>query len=707
MKQIVAVALLVSVVISVQAQLPSASEYSALIDFYQQMDGPNWTNKTGWASANPTVVQSVVGWYGVQTDANGHVTHLDMDGILDYSYYTNASGYQVYPGNALSGTIPASIGNLLWLRLLNVGGNNLTGPLPATIGNLTELQGLVAAEAHLVGEIPSTIGNCTKLIYLFFNNNQLTGPIPSTIGNLTELWAILLNNNQLSGSIPSQFGNLKKVQYFHINSNQLTGAIPAAIGNMTKAASIGLQDNQLSGAIPQELGRLKFAQVLYLTNNKLTGSIPDSLSRMSNLSTLNISNNQLSGEVPPGLASIPTFATFLLSGNKFSFTDVQRIKPVFSGLFGFGEERAGGVEDYSMNPGDSITLTTLIDRNTVPPSNYAWYRDGVQINPTSTSGHTITITEKDFGGPSSTFLCLITNDLVPYAYVYGTSVNVNIQYASPSYVRTITPLAKFVEIGDNWQNYGNINVDFTYYDGLGRPIQSVQAQRSPQGKDLVTPFAYDEFGRQSHRYLPFASGNDGEIRRNQFILTADNKYKGVAKDFYNSEWGAIAMDSIPFSTTDFEPSPLNRPLKDYGPGAAWSPGGYNKPVTHQYLSNVHNASVSATDGEFIIVWQINSQGMPAPATVPVLGYVEPGGYYSSNQLSIKVTIDEEGHAVREYTNKQGQVILKKVQAVSMANPSLNDKDAWACTYYIYDDLDNLVFVLQPEGYKQYISLSQN
>jgi hypothetical protein len=90
----------------------------------------------------------------------------------------------------------------------------------------------------------------------------------------------------------------------------------------------------------------------------------------------------------------------------------------------------------------------------------------------------------------------------------------------------------------------------------------------------------------------------------------------------------------------------------------------------------------------------------------VANFIESGGYYSSSQLSIKVTIDEQGHAVREYTNKQGQLILKKVQAETAGTISLNNPAHWAFTYYIYDDLDNLAFVIQPEGYKQYVLIGQ-
>lgn len=691
------------------AQLPTQAEYDALMDLYASTNGSQWTNNVGWSSADPNVVQSVAGWYGIYTDANGHITHLDLDGILDYSYYTNSSGIQEYPGNNLFGAIPSTIGNLTWLKVLNLGGNRFTTGLPVEIGNLTELQMLVVARAQLSGSIPATIGNCTKLVYFFLEFNQLTGSIPGSIGNLTELWAIQLHYNQLSGPVPPEFGNLKKLVFFHLFGNQLSGSIPPELGGMTQVGSFGLYGNQLSGSIPFELGRLKNAIVIHLGSNQLSGNLPDSLSRLTKLSTLILENNRLSGVIPPSIASVTTLANLQVHSNGFSHSDIQQFKNLFNGTLHWGYQKVGLDQELSMAAEGQVVLSTLVDRNISPPSTYQWFRGGVPISSVSEANHTITISPEDLVNQTEIFSCRIRNSIDPNSNVWTASYIVRISHLQPSYIRRITTLTagkvSTAELDQPNPGDESINIDYEYFDGLGRPIQTVLTRRSPDHKDVVTPFAYDELGRQVRSYLPFTYGNDGGYKENKFFIGTEGQYVGPALSFYSNPASNLAVDTRPFGETVFEPSPLNRPLKDYGPGLAWSVQGSDKPVTHQYLSNLHSVDPNDTEGESIIAWKINAQGVPEPAPAPVASHIEAGGYYSSNQLSIKVTVDEQGHAVREYTNKQGQVILKKVQAVT-TTAALNNPSHWAFTYYIYDDLDNLVFVLQPEGYKQYLAIGQ-
>jgi len=231
-----------------------------------------------------------------------------------------------------------------------------------------------------------------------------------------------------------------------------------------------------------------------------------------------------------------------------------------------------------------------------------------------------------------------------------------------------------------------------YFDGLGRPMQTVSTQGSPNKKDLVQTIVYDAFGRESKKYLPVVTNTvDGWYKPN-LVDPVTGNYINQALNFYNNGLtDKISDDTRPFSEAIFEPSPLNRPSQEFGVGQNWKDN--NKLIQHQYLINV---SGTLADQEQVIAWKVDATGRPFRD--PAVNTSVSGGYYTTGQLSIKSTKDEQGNEVREYNDKEGRTILKKVQVVGGTAQTNNDSH-WAMTYYIYDDLGNLSVVLPPEAVK--------
>ncbi len=240
-----------------------------------------------------------------------------------------------------------------------------------------------------------------------------------------------------------------------------------------------------------------------------------------------------------------------------------------------------------------------------------------------------------------------------------------------------------------------------YFDGLGRPMQTVVTQGSPNKKDIVQPIAYDAFGREAVKYLPYISEEGNGWFKNNFVAKGATGYTTSDQYvFYNNASTTIAQDTKPYSETIFEPSPLSRPSKQYGAGEDWY---FNdKHVDMEYLVNKHGTGDS-NEEEKIIAWDLDENGLPI-RHVAVTNHIVSGGYFDNGQLFVNVTKDEAGNAVREYKNKLGQVILKKVQVTDEGASNLNDvtgsNPGWALTYYIYDDFGNLAYVFQPELSRQ-------
>ncbi|SEA53051.1 Uncharacterized conserved protein RhaS, contains 28 RHS repeats [Arachidicoccus rhizosphaerae] len=240
----------------------------------------------------------------------------------------------------------------------------------------------------------------------------------------------------------------------------------------------------------------------------------------------------------------------------------------------------------------------------------------------------------------------------------------------------------------------DVKLSVQYFDGLGRPIQTVLKQGSlvtatNTSADLITTTLYDSMGRQNSTLLPYAASDaaDGHFRPN---AEADqiSWYNG-SSPISKPGQGVNAR-----TLTVFEPSPLNRVQETFAPGDSWL-GSAGEPaeasrhsVKQKYWIN------TATDA--VRVWDVSY------VTTPGSGFgtytLNPLGTYPAGNLYKNLTVDEQNRQVIEFKDKEGHTILKKVQLSATAdNGSGSPHAGWLCTYYLYDDFGNLRCVIQPEG----------
>ena len=203
-----------------------------------------------------------------------------------------------------------------------------------------------------------------------------------------------------------------------------------------------------------------------------------------------------------------------------------------------------------------------------------------------------------------------------------------------------------------------------YFDELGREIQTVAKQQSPLQKDAVSIIQYDAFDREANKYLPYiATTNDG-----------DYKNTAIAEQ-YNFNSTQFPGEKYYYGQICIEPSPLNRITAVMSPGLSWI--GSDRGVMSQYQLNNISDSVR--------IWIIN---------FPVGSLPTSTTRYSAGTLYKNISIDEAGHQVVEYRDMDEKVILKKVQLLALPGTA---HVGWLCTYYVYDAMNNLRFVLQPRA----------
>lgn len=223
-------------------------------------------------------------------------------------------------------------------------------------------------------------------------------------------------------------------------------------------------------------------------------------------------------------------------------------------------------------------------------------------------------------------------------------------------------------IGDKMENH-------TFFDGIGRPLQTVAIDASPNSADVVQPIVYDAYGRETTKYLPYVtSENSGWFKENPIVSGQDA--------FYHQPNSSIAQGE-PYSQTVVEPSPLNRVLKQGAPGATWQPNDddyslEDKTIKKGYWNN-------GTDEVLFFTYDPQTDALSAGDAISF-------DFYESNSLVANKTTDENKNEIIEYIDKQGRTVCKKVQS-----GTLNGVKQYASTYYVYDDKDKLILVLPPEA----------
>lgn len=213
----------------------------------------------------------------------------------------------------------------------------------------------------------------------------------------------------------------------------------------------------------------------------------------------------------------------------------------------------------------------------------------------------------------------------------------------------------------------------TYLDGIGREMETI-------GKEIATPSSgslwgdiiqfteYDQnFARESKKYLSYST------------TTESGKFKTTPVTTQGSYYSSNYSESQAYSTITYEASPLNRVSKIIEPGTSWNAIGVHG-ITADYELN--------TTADYVRIFKTNYVQGDAPIT--------SDGFYADYTLYKTVSKDENQNQVIEFTNIEGQLILKKVE---VETTHIDAYDGWICTYNVYDEFGQLRFQIQPEGVK--------
>ena len=199
-----------------------------------------------------------------------------------------------------------------------------------------------------------------------------------------------------------------------------------------------------------------------------------------------------------------------------------------------------------------------------------------------------------------------------------------------------------------------VNTFVQYADCLGKPLDDVSDGINEKGKFVHNFSSYDDKGRKSRTWLPVVADIESKsLKESSIAILAQNTYN----------------DSKAYS--DIKYDALDRNIFTSTPGTQWKEKG--KSVEH--IGNGKN--------------DVRLFSAPLDKITLV-----DGGFYKSCSLQGEKTTDEDGHSITVFTDKLGRKVLER------RNDGKNNND----TYFVYNDLGQLRYVLSPEyqnsGYKE-------
>ena len=250
--------------------------------------------------------------------------------------------------------LPNSIGNLKFLKYLNIGSNKLTN-LPDSIGNLRELEELNLVYTSKLKALPKSFWDLKSLksLNIMVSGAQeiilediqkferlevlslgesippyelLPSELLKEIGKLTNLKKLYISVLRMVETLPENFGNLKNLELIDIYHSGLT-SLPISFGNLKslkklKFSMCGLEQ------LPETIGNLKNLRYMELSALYSLKTIPKGIGGLVSLKELIISGCSGPRNIPIEIGELKSLEKLSLAG----CSNIQNIPESIGGL---------------------------------------------------------------------------------------------------------------------------------------------------------------------------------------------------------------------------------------------------------------------------------------------------------------------------------------------------------------------------------------
>ncbi|MDD3036495.1 DUF6443 domain-containing protein [Bacteroides sp.] len=247
-----------------------------------------------------------------------------------------------------------------------------------------------------------------------------------------------------------------------------------------------------------------------------------------------------------------------------------------------------------------------------------------------------------------------------FFFLFGKGQNTTTYTSTRNYRAEKTYIDATTQTGSNARSVN----DITYSDGFGRKWQEILVSGNPSGNsDLVIPHEYSSLGQVEKEYLPYVKGgNNGAFDANMLA---------------SSNWNVYGAEeqSYAFTRIQYEKNPLGRVTQQTGPGKAWH-------------TNAKSANIS---------YGVNQNQEVRLYKTSTNGTLSLNGHYPIGTLQKTTATDEDGHKTETFTDNNDKTV------VTVAFDGGERME----TYYVYDDRNQLRYVLPPQASSQLTTTTIN
>lgn len=315
---------------------------TALLAYYESMQGQHWIEQGGWLTTDPVDTWAGINRVenvGTDDDPEWRVTRMVTPrfNMTVPGHFPEELGLMKYlhrfrvQMDLVTGEIPPEVGDMDRLDDWHCIFNYLTGEVPWEQLRGLNLERFMSAFNLYYGELPDNIGDFPSLVRLDIRDNHFTGTIPASLADL-DFHHLRLGHNLIGGDLPdmghmenlSRFqvmnlpldpgpvwpwlDDLESLDELYIEYTNRTGEFPQWLTQKPNLRDLSLgehyrdhPENALGGPIPN-LEQLVDLQRLYIYGPHWTGEIPEWLGFLNNIDWVYFHDTELTGSIPGTLA---------------------------------------------------------------------------------------------------------------------------------------------------------------------------------------------------------------------------------------------------------------------------------------------------------------------------------------------------------------------------------------------------------------------